>query len=62
LLSYHILVIAQVDGLIFKSPITVRCFAQARHKTAEAHCEAPCSNITRFLIEPPTAGLALSMC
>jgi len=31
-------------------------------KTAGAHCEAPCSNITQFSIEPPTAGLALSIC
>ena len=31
-------------------------------KTAEAHCEAPCSNITQFSIEPPLAGLALSIC
>ena len=31
-------------------------------KTAETHSKAPCSNITQFSIEPPTAGLALIMC
>ena len=31
-------------------------------KTAETHSKAPCSNITQFSIEPPTAGLALSIC
>ena len=31
-------------------------------KTAEAYYEALCSNITQFLIEPPTARMALSIC
>ena len=37
------------------------CVGQAI-KTAEALYKAPCSNITQFLIEPPTFGLALSIC
>jgi hypothetical protein len=46
----------------FKIHYNVPMLCAGPAKTVEAHCEALCSNITKFSIESPLAGLALSIC